>query len=453
MKKFLRWTFILVLGVLLFITTILGCGHIRHTVKITPPDAQVQAQFEGSFLTLSDADQIGTAYADGIVNKIKGIEDSLCVVSIREGKALVHQSTSVSNSVISWPSVMDVSPDGRWAYVAETRGAFPDAREKVEDVYSDTPDGRWLSVVDLQSGEIVQKKDLGKNLCSASLNARGDLLVSGSAEPGKELVLAQIENGLITQVHTFPGWVEDDDREGVRMVIFHPEQDIIAVNNDNRRLSFFSVQKKAGKLRLTRLGLPLEVAKKWSVGIWHPQGNYFILSDVAWGNNSTGFVLNSRGKLISVAYDPGGQHRIVSQVKVGLSPEGFDLSPDGKWAIVVNMRRTYLPKGFPYALFSARGESSLSLVQVDPENGQLQVKGKEYGFEGELPEDAIFDHHSKGIAVAIYNKRYESLPRQGFVEIWQRQGEKLVRTGLKIPVTRGVHNLLRVPTNQELVQE
>lgn len=82
----------------------------------------------------------------------------------------------------------------------------------------------------------------------------------------------------------------------------------------------------------------------WSVGNWAPNGKYFILSDVNWGNSSMGAILNGKGKLVSVAFNKNGEHKIILKVKVGVSPEGFDVSPDGKCAIVSNMLRTYAPK-------------------------------------------------------------------------------------------------------------
>jgi DNA-binding beta-propeller fold protein YncE len=91
---------------------------------------------------------------------------------------------------------------------------------------------------------------------------------------------------------------------------------------------------------LKKIGSSLTVGKCWGVGNWTPNGKYFILSDVGWGKSAiTGAALNSKGNLISVAFNKNGEHKIVSKVKVGLSPEGFDISPNGLYAVVANMRR------------------------------------------------------------------------------------------------------------------
>ncbi|HHP7241906.1 MAG TPA: hypothetical protein ACFCUD_09540 [Cyclobacteriaceae bacterium] len=94
---------------------------------------------------------------------------------------------------------------------------------------------------------------------------------------------------------------------------------------------------------------------------------------------------------------------MVSTTKVGLSPEGFDVNPDGKYAIVANMRRTYGPKKF--WIVPVRKEASLSLVKINTETGQLTTLEKQYGFEGALPEDAVFDMESNTIAVAVYHEQ------------------------------------------------
>jgi DNA-binding beta-propeller fold protein YncE len=186
----------------------------------------------------------------------------------------------------------------------------------------------------------------------------------------------------------------------------------------------------------------MEVAKRWSVGNWHPSGNFFILTDVAWGNGTMGAIFNGKGKLISINFNSNGNHKIVSTTKVGLSPEGFDISRDGKYAVVANMRRTYGPKKMWFV--PARKNASLSLVKIDKDSGVLTTLGKEYLFEGALPEDAIFDLESNSIAVAVYQKQDEEFPKQGWIDFWELKNDQLVKTGCRIHLTRGVHNLLLI---------
>ena len=161
-----------------------------------------------------------------------------------------------------------------------------------------------------------------------------------------------------------------------------------------------------------------------------------------WGNG-LGQITHGKGKLISVGFDKDGNHKIIDREKVGLSPEGFDISPDGNYAITVNMRRTWAPKkGFWFV--PARKRSSLSLVKINAETGELTKLGKDYGFEGALPEDAVFDRESNSIAVAIYQDRNEEFPKEGWIDFWELKDDQLINTGKPVKVTRGVHNLLLI---------
>lgn len=52
---------------------------------------------------------------------------------------------------------------------------------------------------------------------------------------------------------------------------------------------------------------------------------------------------------------------------------------------------------------------------MNPTSGELTTVGEEYGFEGLLPEDAVFDAAGNSIAVVIYNYRQPS-PKTGAIE-------------------------------------
>ncbi|MEL7005524.1 MAG: hypothetical protein AAFN93_22755, partial [Bacteroidota bacterium] len=92
-----------------------------------------------------------------------------------------------------------------------------------------------------------------------------------------------------------------------------------------------------------------------------------------------------------------------------------------------------------------RKTSSLSLVKIDSNTGELTKLGKDYGFKGALPEDAVFDKESNSIAVAVYQDRQEEFPKEGWIDYWELNEDKLVYTGKRLNVTRGVHNLLLIP--------
>ena len=81
---------------------------------------------------------------------------------------------------------------------------------------------------------------------------------------------------------------------------------------------------------------------------------------------------------------------------------------------------------------------------MNQQTGELTTVGQEYRFEGILPERAAFDVEEKSLAVVIYNYREEQ-PRTGAVEFWNvvlGDEPTLERTGFKIDVVRGTHDII-----------
>lgn len=411
-------------------------------------EQELSADFKGRILAASDADMLATAYADGVLNKVEGVEDSLSLISVTKGKPVIVSQQHVSNSVVSWPSIIAWNENLKLAYVAETRGLHNSEDQKVDDVWKDLPKGNKISVVDFNdpvNPKTIQSIAIGENIQGVSINSMANLLVAGSTEKGKEIVVAKLTDGKIDQRFYFTNneiKEVEDNNSGIRTIEFHPSENIIAANLNNTHLVFYRIENQEDSVSIQQLGESVEVAKHWSVGNWHPSGKYFILTDVAWGKGTLGAIMNGKGSLVSVAFADSGSHEVISKTKVGLSPEGFDISPDGHYAIVANMRRTYGSKKFWFV--PARKNSSLSLVKIDEHTGELATLGKPYGFEGALPEDAIFDLESNSIAVAVYHKQDEAFPTKGWIDFWELENDKLFKTKEQLFITRGVHNLLLI---------
>jgi DNA-binding beta-propeller fold protein YncE len=402
-------------------------------------------------VVISDADMAATAYGDGVLKRTPGVVDTLSVLDTQAAPRLTDK-LSVSNSVIGWPEVLDVSPDGRFAYVAETRGAPPASVDKVQQVYSDFPPGKWLTVVDLSQLDAprqVQQVELGKNLGAARVSRDGKQLASVSDVAGKELVLATLQDGLVKQVDHFALDVKRDSktRQGARSVAWHPSGDVLAVNVADREVQFLAITRAAdGRPTAVKLlGKPVVVGQTLSSGHFSKNGKYFLTPDIAWGDNAkaTDFLFNGAGRVVVIAFDPAGQHRVASQTEVGLSPESMALSNDGKLLVTVNMNRTYLPDSFPASVWPKRQQSSLSLASFDENTGQVKVL-QELPFDGVLPENAVFDTLDKTLAVAIYEQRGD-VQRQGQVAFWSvdtSSGTAMLKpTGQRITVTCGAHDL------------
>ncbi len=406
-------------------------------------------------LVLSDADMTATAYGDGVLKRTAGAVDTLSMIDTA-GAPKLAGSLPVTNSVIGWPEVLDVSPDGKLAYIAETRGTPPANIDKVGQVYTDFPAGKFLTVVDvskLDAPRQVQQIEVGKNLGAARVSRDGKQLASVSDVAGKELILATLVDGLIKHVDHFALDVkrESKSRQGARSVAWHPSGNVLAVNVADREVQFIGITRAADgrPTAVQLLGKPVVVGQTLSSGHFSKNGKFFLIPDVGWADNAkaTNFLFNDPGQIVVLAFDEAGKHRIASQTAVGLSPESLALSNDGKLIVSVNMNRTYLPDSFPASMWAKRARSSLSLASFDETTGQVKVL-QEVEFDGLLPENAVFDTQDKTLAVAIYEQRGDA-QRKGQVEFWSvviKDGQpSLQATGQRLTVARGAHDLAVLP--------
>ncbi|KJH70792.1 lactonase family protein [Aliterella atlantica] len=435
-----------------FVFAILGFGLLQliEPIAIAPAQATL-TQFSGrTLLIASDADMVATAYADAKLDRVAGIEDTLSIVPLPLNVQNPQLSkVRVSNSVMSFPHILAVSPNGSKAYVAEVRSRPVDSIEQFNTI-DQMPEGKIISVVDIANPtqpKVMQTLKVGKNPAHISLSPDGQFLAINLAEKGKELAIAPIQpDGKLAAptyfALNFPGSANS-------AVTWHPSGKFLAFTTAYDRdaggafIAFYQVQRKRD-IEIQPYGNPIGVGNHFTMGKFTPDGKFLLVPDLKWrvyGQRQLNFLMNPQGELLAIQLDEQTrQPQVVSRLKVGLSPEGLAISPDGTLAATVNMRRTYLPNWLP--AWRGRDRNSLSLVQIEPQSGQLSAIA-EYGFEGLLPEDAIFDADGKSLAVVIYNERISS-PKTGKVEFWnvvQQPEPKLERTRFNLEVVRGPHNL------------
>lgn len=440
---------------LLLALLIYGLLQVIEPIRIAPIAPNATVQFTGqALLVASDADMVATAYADAKLDRVPGVEDALTVVDLPlDSSEPAVSSIQVSNSVMSWPQIIAVSPDGQRAYVVEVRSRPADGVQEFDNI-DQMPEGRTVTVVDitdLSQLEIIESVEVGRNPEHVSISPDGRFLAINLEDPGRELLIIQLQaDGRLGRRWYFPLQI-DGTRQDNRAAIWHPSGDYLAMTQDrNRRVGFYQVQIEGDEVTVNLVGEPLELGNHLSNPRFTSDGRFLLVPDLKWsvyGNPTLSALLNPKGEMIAVQFDPtsGEPPEVVSSAEVGLSPEGFALSPDNTLIATVNMRRTYLPSFIP--AWRGKPFSSLSLVKFDPASGQLITVGEEYGFEGLLPEQAAFDAASNSLAVVIYNYR-EPSPRTGAIEFWNVISEdtpRLERTDYKIDVVRGAHDIVLVP--------
>jgi len=404
------------------------------------------SRFEAKALVaLSDVDMAGTAYANGKLEPLEGAKDALALIAseTRTGEIVA------SNSVMAWPGALEVGPGGAFAYVVETRGPAPGGLERMKaGVFAEMPVGRALGVFDLAdptAPRLAASLDAGREPTAISVSSDGAYALVSRRDASKPLGLFRLENGVPAGPPieiALPALPADEKDQGALFVRFAPDGRSFAVNIANTHVQFGRIEDQGARL----IGEPVPVGGWLSVLRWTGDGRHVIGADVGWGPSRLDNVTNGPGALVSVAFDPAGAHRVASRAEVSLSPEGFELSPDGRLAVAVNMESTYRPDGFPYALFGRRERASLSLVTVDPATGALRAVDGPVAFDGLLPEDAVFDADGDMVAVAVFHERGG---QDGFVSYFKVDrgagGARLIPTGRRTLLARGVHDLAVVP--------
>ncbi len=444
----------ILLALIGFILAIIGYGLLQliEPVAITSISQSPQPiTFTGDKLLIaSDADMVATAYADAKLDRVTGIEDTLTVIDLPLNANNPNiSSIQVSNSVMSWPQIIATSPDGKRAYVVEVRSRPEDGIQEL-DTIDDMPEGKHITVVDLTNPtqpKIIESVVGGRNPEHISISPDGKLLAVNLEDKDKELLIVKLQpDGKLGKRFYFP-MTSNGTRTDNRTAIWHPSGKYLAMTQDkNSRIGFYQVRTVSnGDVLVESYGKPLEVGNHLSHPRFTADGNFLLVCDLKWSTKAQpllNFLANPPGEVISIKFEPESNKSptITSRVEVGLSPEGFAMNPDNSLIATVNMRRTYLPNYIP--AWRGKSYSSLSLVKFDSQSGQLK-NIDEYGFEGLLPEQVTFDSSGKSLAVVIYNYR-EPSPKTGAVEFWNvipEEKPRLERTGYKIDVVRGAHDI------------
>jgi DNA-binding beta-propeller fold protein YncE len=455
MKKRFIWRSLGIVASLLVLATVAAAVFIRwrHFVAAPPeaPQATDAPAFQGRIAALSDLDQAASGYADGKLSLLPGQSDQLSII---DGDTVA--SVGVSNSVIGWPTTQRASKGGRFVYVAEIRGQASAGTQRIAQPFKNFPPGSDVTVIDTSGStpRVVARIDGGKNPGTLDVNAAGDVLAVGTDVPGARIRLWRLENGVPAGL---PIDVDVDvppsNRPGVRALRFHPSGNFLAVNSSDLAIGFFAVTRNAegrvtglkphGNLVHSSGGLSVLTEVEFT-----PDGRHLLVPDVQWGEQKAWQALTTPpGRLLSIRFDAtsAAQHAIVGSVTVGRSPEGMEVSPDGRFAITVNMERTFLPDlpGLS-RLFGGNSAGSLSLVAIDPNTGALSAQPP-VRLDAILPEDVIFDATGRGVAVAIYERPGDGKRERGFVDFWRVAGDglaaRLERTSHSIQLPRGVHDL------------
>jgi len=413
--------------------------------------------FRGRYLiSVSDADMLASAYVDGKLGAPIG-DDTLTILSL-EGtpNSWTPREVPASNSVAGPPASVDITSDGKYAFVIETWGQRPRAKENA--TFKDLKFGNRLQVFDLSDSKnpkMVQDIAIPLRPDAIRVNLSGSLIAitfhnkgGGARTP---LGLFPFSDGKIgTPVYPkIKGW---NIKDRMIDVDWHPSENILALLNESAsNIRFARVDEKLG---VTPFGNVVQIEKAPFRVKFTPDGRHVVINALYWGSDIAGrWIEAPRGSVLTVRMNAGQmiagttgaqpRHAMISTIKTGVSPEGLAVSPDGKWVVTTNLERSYLP----YNDKRISWYSSLTLASLDQKTGQLERIG-DFSYDGILPEAAVFDNSSSYLAVATYD-HFNDRIKGGSIDFWhlvtdplEPKRVQLLKTNLSIPVTRGVHSLV-----------
>lgn len=417
-------------------------------------DRHGRLDFQGRYIvSVSDADMVASAYVDGQLGPREG-RDAISVIRLGgDPRDWTAAEAFASNSVAGPPAAVDITPDGRFAFVIETWAPRPQGDDA--HTFGDLRHGNRLNVFDLAdptAPRLVQQVVTPERPDAVRVSGDGALVAvtfnpagAGRATP---LALYPFADGVLGDPSTpeIPGWDLDDGR--LMDIDWHPTEPILAMIDEAQNTLRFA--RVTDDLRIAPFGNVVDVERTPFRVEFTPDGNHVVVNAVYWGSDIAGrWIEAPRGSVLTVRMnaetrdDGTVRHAFVSRVKTGVSPEGLAVSPDGRWVATTNLERSYLPYGDTRITWF----SSITLAALDQATGQLTKVGT-FNYDGILPEAAVFDNSGSYLAVANYD-HFDDRRAGASIDFWRIQNDpldranvQLIKTEHSVPVTRGAHSMV-----------
>ncbi len=427
-------------------------------MAIAIPKASAEdAPFANSrLLALSDGAMLASGYIDGLLGERR--KDLLSVLSIGKNGGLKRATVQVSNSVATWPNILDVSADGRYAIVTEPFAQPPENAKE----FSEIKRGRTISVVDISDPKtpiVVQTVDTGSATAAVDIHPDGNVVAVTLPFDGK-IALYPFQDGRLGTPTLHDLQIKDLRSSFVPEFKWRPNGDFAAITLGGAELVAF-YRYVDGALSLW--GSPVRTAPLPGKGEWTVDGEHFIVTTITatadmaqlgYGQNTSLFAVfdfdaddaaNSpprRANDRKTAYRSSGiQHARIAHVPNGMGyVESFAISPDGLWIVAANMVASWLPKDHE----GRTTYSELTLFELDPETARLTPRGTTQLDGVILPQGVVFDRTGGYIAVTSFQHDDRDGGSLSFWKLIKGAAPRLEPAGDPIAMPRGTHFLARV---------
>jgi DNA-binding beta-propeller fold protein YncE len=329
------------------------------------------------FMIVGDDEKPGTDAQGKAVVNATGSDAVLIVDLAKPEDPKIVVSLPLENSIVGPPTNLAISPNGAVALVADSMTVAED-----NGVRKMVPTDK-LFVIDMKSSppKLVDTLHVGKQPSGLSFSPKGDIALVCNRADGTISVL-KIDGTQVTQIATVPV------SAGVSMVVFTPDgKHALATKSPDNKLAVLDVD--GDKVTYNKVDMP-SFPFPYNV-IVTPDGKLAITADNGGGGSSDGNL-----DAVSV-FDLEGPHpHGIAHLTVGDAPEGLAISPDGKFAVVVNVNGSNMPSAWYY-----HKTGSITMLRI---NGKTVTTGKTVQV-GALPEAVMISPDSRYIYVGNFNDK------------------------------------------------
>ena len=312
--------------------------------------------------------------ANGQVNGPPG-KDAVLIMSVADpAKPHIRASLPLMNSLLGPPTNLQITPDGKLGLVANSVVMNQDG-----SAWKIAPDNK-LFVIDMNANPptLIDTVTVGMQPSGMAISRKGDLALTANRN-GKSVSVLAIQNGVVKPIGDVPL-----EQEAAAVAITPDGKRAFVCLNLVNKIAVLTIDGQKVTYDKT-MDIPSGI-NPYNIDVT-PDGKYAIASNTG-GNKNNGDA--------EVIIEATGSHpHVVDLMTPGNGPEGFAISPNGKWAAAPLL----LGSGAKDSDWFKTKGGELVIMSVGA-GGKLSVTGK--AKLGALPEGIAFSPDSGYLYVANY---------------------------------------------------
>ena len=320
-------------------------------------------------------DQKVTYGPEGAINGAPGKDEVLVLDVTKPDKPVIRARLTMANSLLGPPTNLQITPDGKLGLVASSVVHTPD-----EAGFKVSPDER-LFVIDLTASppRIADTVTVGKQPSGLAISRKGDLALVANRN-GKSVSVLSINGAKVSLIADVPM-----EAEAAAVAITPDGKRAFVCLNVVNRIAVLNIDGQ--KVTYDKSMDILADFNPYNVDV-SPNGKFAIVSHLSVSKNNAD---------VMTVIDPTGPHpHVVGGVLPGKGPEGFAISPDGKWVATALL----LGSGARPGDWSKTKTGELVLMALDQTKGELTIASRV--LIGGLPEGLAFSPKSDVLYVGNY---------------------------------------------------